>query len=50
MTGLLAAQLVASTAGSLDWPEEWRSLLRLLRRHSDPDVRQRAHRTMTASE
>lgn len=50
VSGLLAVQLVTSTAGGLDWPEEWRALLRLLRGHPDPDVRHQAHQTMTATE
>ncbi|MGW1561357.1 hypothetical protein ACWCQ1_33220 [Streptomyces sp. NPDC002144] len=48
--GLLAAQLVSGTAGSFGWPEEWRSLLRRLRRHPDPDVRHKAYETTTVSE
>lgn len=50
VTGLLAVQLVAGTAGPLGWPEEWRTLLRQLRAHQDPDVRHQAHQTVTASE
>ncbi|SOD89828.1 hypothetical protein [Streptomyces sp. Ag109_G2-15] len=49
-TGLLALALVTATGGSLGWPEEWRSLLRLLRRHAQPDVRHEAYRTVTESE
>ncbi|MER6420021.1 hypothetical protein [Streptomyces sp. NPDC001137] len=48
--GLLAAQLVSRTAAGVGWPEEWRSLLRRLRRHPDPDVRTQAYQTMTARE
>jgi hypothetical protein len=50
VSGLLAAQLVYGTGGGLGWPEEWRSLLRLLRRHPDPDVRHKAYETRTAAE
>ncbi|MFI1398731.1 hypothetical protein [Streptomyces sp. NPDC020681] len=49
-TGLLAAGLVTGTGNSLGWPEEWRSLLRLLRRHPHPDVRHEAHHTVTEAE
>ncbi|WKX69220.1 hypothetical protein [Streptomyces sp. XD-27] len=48
--GLLAAGLVTGTGNALGWPEEWRSLLRLLRRHPDPDVRHEAYRTVTETE
>ncbi|MET8578013.1 hypothetical protein [Streptomyces sp. NPDC005012] len=50
VTGLLAVTL--TTEGGLrgQWPEEWRDLLRTLRRHPDPDVRHLAHRTFTARE
>ncbi|MFC9286491.1 hypothetical protein [Streptomyces sp. NPDC057052] len=49
-TGLLAVGLVKATGGALGWPEEWRSLLRLLRGHENPDVRHEAYRTMTENE
>ncbi|MGW0873351.1 hypothetical protein ACWD3Z_23045 [Streptomyces sp. NPDC002740] len=49
-TGLLAVGLVTGTGGALDWPEEWRSLLRLLRGHRSADVRHQAYRTMTENE
>lgn len=49
-TGLLAVGLVRGRGLSLGWSEEWRSLLRLLRRHADPDVRHQAYRTTTHSE
>ncbi|MFI1467224.1 hypothetical protein [Streptomyces wuyuanensis] len=49
-TGLLAVSLVAATGNRLGWPEEWRALLRALRRHGQPDVRHEAHRTMTRPE
>ncbi|MEU2338017.1 hypothetical protein ABZ608_31310 [Streptomyces sp. NPDC013172] len=48
--GLIAAQLVSATAASLGWPDPWRSLLRRLRRHPDPDVRFRAYATTTVPE
>jgi hypothetical protein len=50
VTGLLAAGLVTGTGTGLGWPEEWRSLLRLLRRHPHPDVRHAAYRTVTRTE
>ncbi|MFD8543166.1 hypothetical protein [Streptomyces sp. NPDC059649] len=50
VTGLLAAELTAGTGTRLDWPEEWRQLLRRLRRHPHPDVRHHAYRTVTKSE
>ncbi|WP_020126490.1 hypothetical protein [Streptomyces sp. 303MFCol5.2] len=49
-TGLLAVGLAKGTGGPLDWPEEWRSLLRLLRGHQNADVRHEAYRTMTQNE
>ncbi|BBC38333.1 hypothetical protein SGFS_096270 [Streptomyces graminofaciens] len=48
--GLVAAELVARTGAVLDWPEEWRSLLRRLRAHPHADVRHGAYKTMTVSE
>ncbi|WP_371582271.1 hypothetical protein [Streptomyces sp. NBC_01314] len=48
--GLLAVGLVKGTGSALGWPEEWRSLLRLLRRHANADVRHEAHTTLTESE
>ncbi|MEE4419092.1 hypothetical protein [Streptomyces bugieae] len=48
--GLLAAELATGTGGRLGWPEEWRTLLRFLRRHPHPDVRHQAHRTVTETE
>ncbi|ANP50787.1 hypothetical protein J2Z21_004567 [Streptomyces griseochromogenes] len=50
VTGLLAAGLVTGTGCALGWPEEWRSLLRLLRGHPHPDVRHQAYQRMTARE
>lgn len=50
VTGLLAAGLVAEWGTGLGWPEEWRALLRVLRRHPDPDVRHQAYRTVTETE
>ncbi|MEW2395305.1 hypothetical protein [Streptomyces sp. NPDC046862] len=49
-TGLLATGLVTRAGIHLGWPEEWRSLLRLLRGHPHPDVRHEAYKTMTESE
>ncbi|MBZ4320949.1 hypothetical protein [Streptomyces huiliensis] len=37
--GLLAVALVAAEGQRLGWPEEWRVLLRELRRHEDEEVR-----------
>ncbi|MFF4318881.1 hypothetical protein [Streptomyces sp. NPDC001568] len=48
--GLLAAALVAGTGTVLSWPEEWRALLRALRRHPRPDVRHEAFRILTENE
>ncbi|SDK27708.1 hypothetical protein [Streptomyces indicus] len=49
-TGLLAAGLVATLGQRLSWPEEWRALLRQLRRHGDADVRHLAYGTTTGQE
>ncbi|MGW0838935.1 hypothetical protein ACWD26_02020 [Streptomyces sp. NPDC002787] len=49
-TGLLAVGLVKGTGPGSGWHEEWRSLLRLLRRHANADVRREAYRTTTANE
>ncbi|MBZ3901932.1 hypothetical protein [Streptomyces griseiscabiei] len=49
-TGLLAVGLVNATGVALGWPEEWRSLLRLLRRHTSADVRHAAYLTLTENE
>ncbi|MFF9774038.1 hypothetical protein ACF1HJ_10240 [Streptomyces sp. NPDC013978] len=49
-TGLLAVGLVRGSGLSLGWTEERRALLRLLRRHPDPDVRHQAYRTTTHNE
>ncbi|MER6155181.1 hypothetical protein ABT147_06505 [Streptomyces sp. NPDC001868] len=49
-TGLLAVGLVNGTGTALGWPEEWRSLLRLLRGHANADVRHEAYSTMTENE
>ncbi|MFE7767092.1 hypothetical protein [Streptomyces sp. NPDC057438] len=48
--GLLAIGLVRATGGALGWPEEWRELLRQLRRHPDADVRQEAYEITTERE
>ncbi|MGW2486437.1 hypothetical protein ACWCV9_04350 [Streptomyces sp. NPDC001606] len=50
ITGLLATGVVTGTGAGLGWPEEWRALLRRLRRHPDPDVRHHAHQTVTTRE
>ncbi|MFD5102615.1 hypothetical protein [Streptomyces albidochromogenes] len=44
---LLALALVSLMGARLRWPEEWCSLLRVLRRHEDPDVREAALDTTT---
>ncbi|WEH19764.1 hypothetical protein [Streptomyces sp. VNUA24] len=48
--GLLATGLVRTTGSALGWPEEWRALLRLLRRHPHADVRHEAYTILTDSE
>jgi hypothetical protein len=50
VTGLLAAGLVTGAGAGLGWPEEWRTLLRMLRRHQDPDVRHDAYQAVTHRE
>ncbi|MGW7434136.1 hypothetical protein ACWGIN_31975 [Streptomyces sp. NPDC054861] len=40
--GLLAVGMVSGMGARLSWPAEWRDLLRTLRRHADPDVREAA--------
>jgi hypothetical protein len=49
-TGILAVGLVKGTGPALGWPEEWRSLLRLLRGHANVDVRHEAYKTTTENE
>ncbi|MFC0071899.1 hypothetical protein ACFFQW_49510, partial [Umezawaea endophytica] len=45
------ALAITSVAGpDTGWPEHWRSLLRALRGHEDPDVRLAALDTVTAPE
>jgi hypothetical protein len=41
---------VKGTGGAVGWPEEWRSLLRLLRGHTNADVRHEAYATTTENE
>ncbi|WP_448318782.1 hypothetical protein [Streptomyces sp. CO7] len=48
VTGLLAMGLTAGFGPRYDWPDEWRELLLVLRRHPDPDVRYLAHEATTA--
>ncbi|WP_219417860.1 hypothetical protein [Pseudonocardia nigra] len=48
--GLLAVALVATAGARAGWPQEWRSRLRELRRHPDPDVRAAALRAVAAPE
>jgi hypothetical protein len=46
----LAVSILATGGRHYGWPEEWRDLLRELRRHADPDVRDAALRVMTSAE
>lgn len=49
--GALLAVSIASQAGPYaGWPVPWRDLVLALRDHADPDVRERALRTVTAPE
>jgi hypothetical protein len=49
--GALLAVGVAGQAGPYSgWPATWRDLVLALREHADPDVRERARRTVTAPE
>ena len=48
--GYLATSILAVGGPHFGWPEDWRSALRELRRHADPDVRDAALRAMTSSE
>jgi hypothetical protein len=49
--GALLAVSIASQAGPYaGWPAPWRDLVLALRDHADPDVRERALRTVTAPE
>ncbi|MEU9575973.1 hypothetical protein [Streptomyces chilikensis] len=50
VTGLLAVCLTSALGPRYRWSGEWRETLRVLRRHPDPDVRHRAHRTVTERE
>lgn len=50
-SGALLAAGIAGTAGAhAGWSRPWRDLIRALREHADPDVRERALRTFTAAE
>ncbi|MFF3687376.1 hypothetical protein [Streptomyces sp. NPDC002187] len=49
-TGMLALGLVSRLGPRLGWPEEWRTLLRQLRRHADMDVRHSAYAETTHHE
>ncbi len=46
----LALAITTAAGRDTGWPEHWRSLLRALRRHEDPDVRLAALDTVTAPE
>ncbi|WP_199439793.1 hypothetical protein [Umezawaea beigongshangensis] len=48
--GVLALAVTALAGRDAGWPESWRSLLRALRRHDDPDVRYAALETVTTAE
>jgi hypothetical protein len=48
--GYLALGILATGGRHFGWPEDWRALLRELRRHTDPDVREAALQVMTAAE
>ncbi|MFD0573245.1 hypothetical protein ACFQ0T_33455 [Kitasatospora gansuensis] len=49
-TGLLAVGLLVGLGPQLGWPAEWRAVLRTLRRHPAPDVRDAALDVLTAAE
>jgi hypothetical protein len=49
-SGLLATTLTTEGGRRTDWPEPWRALLRSLRRHPVPDVRDAALAVRTAEE
>jgi hypothetical protein len=49
-SALLALAITAAAGRDTGWPEHWRSLLRVLRRHEDPDVRLAALDTVTTRE
>lgn len=46
----LALAITSAAGRDTGWPEHWRSLVRALRRHEDPDVRLAALDTVTAEE
>ncbi|HEY8479013.1 MAG TPA: hypothetical protein VIL71_04190, partial [Spirillospora sp.] len=48
--GLLACSLTEKQGGRVDWPAEWRELLRTLRGHPHPEVAFRARRIHTSAE
>ncbi|MFB7471606.1 hypothetical protein [Kitasatospora sp. NPDC056184] len=48
--GLFATALTEAFGDRLGWPREWRTLLRELRRHPSPDVRDRALAAVTQRE
>lgn len=48
--GMLVLAIVAAGGPAYGWPEPWRDLLRGLRRHTDPSVRDAALAVMTAAE
>ncbi|MFJ1707065.1 hypothetical protein [Kitasatospora sp. NPDC088346] len=48
--GLLATALTEVFGDRLGWPQEWRALLRELRRHPSADVRERARAAVTHRE
>ncbi|MZG14232.1 hypothetical protein GTY44_12125, partial [Streptomyces sp. SID5914] len=48
--GLMAVAVTAALGGREDWPAPWRELLRVLRRHPVPDVRDAALEETTVHE
>ncbi|WP_406457265.1 hypothetical protein OG782_32845 [Streptomyces sp. NBC_00876] len=48
--GLMAVELAAVAGRNTGWSGEWRTQLRLLRRHPDPDVRDAAYAEVTVRE
>ncbi|WP_406864546.1 hypothetical protein ABZO31_30495 [Streptomyces sp. HUAS MG47] len=47
--GVLAVVLTVAGGGRTDWTDPWRTLLRTLRAHPAPEVRDEAHRCRTGS-
>ncbi|HTI22890.1 MAG TPA: hypothetical protein VL652_17985 [Kutzneria sp.] len=49
-SALLAVGIASQAGPYAGWPAPWRELVLALREHADPDVRERALRTITARE